>query len=383
MRELLALSQLVGPTVLYRLCSVSEPAAIFSMSESELTAIERIGPVTARKILAFDDWRDIDRQLKECEARGIQLIPYTDPRHPCRFHTTGTAWPPMLYVKGTVEPLDYEGIAVVGSRSCDSYGVRMAVKIAQAVVATGRTVISGMARGIDSHAHRGAIEARGRTLAIMGSGLDKIYPPENRDLYYEIAEHGGVVSFFPLGTPPMGVNFPRRNELIVQLAFRVCVVQASLQSGALNTATWARKHRKPLYGVPGQVDLPESQGIIHLLHEGARPLWSAEQIVEDLEPISRLTPKYKKRNEKVDKPGRVVHLFEDTNRGASPVRKETPPPEGEEGAIFALLSDDPLHVDEVTALGEMPSRRVGELLLQLELAGRVEQLPGGYYRKIR
>jgi DNA processing protein len=192
------------------------------------------------------------------------------------------------------------------------------------------------------------------------------------------------VSFFPLGTPPMGVNFPRRNELIVQLAYRVCVVQASHQSGALNTATWARKHKKPVYGVPGEVDLPESQGIIHLLHSGARPMWSAEQIVEDLAPISRLTPKYeKKRNEKVDKPGRVVHLFDDTNRGGPPEREETPPPEGEEGAIFALLSDDPLHLDEVTALSDLPSRRVGELLLQLELIGRVEQLPGGYYRKIR
>jgi DNA processing protein len=316
----------------------------------ELCSLPNIDEKRAGAILAAADsplpaeWSSLLQEL------GVTVLTYWDARYPKRLRNT-YGYPPLLYVRGHLTEADEPAVAVVGSRRASSYGRRMAHKMAFDLAQRGLTVVSGLARGIDCTAHRGALAGRGRTVAVLGSGIDVVYPPENRNLAEQIAQNGAVVSEFPPGTRPEAGHFPRRNRIISGLSLGVLVVEARVQSGALLTARLALDQGGEVFAIPGSVDHPGSQGPHRLIQEGAKLVQEVEDILEELHL-----------------PGRML----DVPSTARPVQDLSP----EEEKLFTLLTDQPIPVDHlITQTGLLPSETLA-LLFSLEMKGLVQQLSG-------
>ena len=220
------------------------PAAVFKASLQDLAAVKGITPAMAQAIVGFRDWDKLEERLGQLRAQGAELVTQDEPRFPAGLKQIPYP-PPLLYIKGTLTPADSLAVAIVGTRGASYYGLKAARRLAGALAALGVTVVSGLARGIDTAAHQGALEMSGRTLAVLGCGLDVVYPPENLKLYQEIPEHGALVSEFPLGTPPEARNFPIRNRIISGLALGVVVIEAGVKAApASRCATpWTRAGR--------------------------------------------------------------------------------------------------------------------------------------------
>jgi DNA processing protein len=262
---------------------------------------------------------------------------------------TGDA-PVMLYTKGAILPQDRFAIAIVGSRKLTHYGASVAEKISQDLALMGFTVVSGMARGVDSISHKGALRAGGRTIAVLGSGPDVPYPPENKTLLEKIAGSGSVISEFPPGTPPDKENFPRRNRLISGLSFGVLVIEASADSGALITARYALEQGREVFAVPGNITSPNSEGTNELIKRGALLTRKAEDIVEELAPVLK---GFIRARDKIK--------IEITN---------------EEKGICGLLSGEPKQIDIISRESGLPPSKALGILLGLELKGAVKQITG-------
>lgn len=335
----------IGPMRYRQLkAAFGSPEAVFRAREADLAAV--VGPRAAAQIAGFDLAR-AEAEWDRVRRLGLVLLTEEDEGYPDALRPFAYS-PPVLYVRGDPEALSREGVAIVGTRRPTSYGRSVARKFAYELAAQGFAVISGGARGVDTEAHRSALAAGGITVAVLGSGLDRPYPPENRRLFAEILEKGGaLVSEFPLGTGPAAENFPRRNRIISALAVATLVVEAGEQSGALITARWALQQGKEVYAVPGNITSPQSRGTNRLIKEGATPVLSPEDFLQDL------------------------------GLGSPKVRAQiqltlTP----EETEVYEALSLEPVHVDDLAErLGKPPSE-VLTLLLSLELKGAVQQLPG-------
>ena len=267
--------------------------------------------------------------------------------------------PEMLYVRGHLVSDDALAVAIVGSRRATPYGLEVAERLGAALGARGVTVVSGLARGIDSAAHRGALESGGRTIAVLGSGVDVIYPPENRRLAGRIVEAGAVVSQFAPGTRPLPYHFPERNRVIAGLALAVVVVEAAEKSGALITAGFAAELGREVLAIPGRVSSPESRGAHRLIQDGAGLVQDADEVIAALPARWQACVK--------GAPGR------DTRAGAAPA---APVERGDSGRVLAALGEDPMTIDDVIERSGMAAGRATALLLELELAGRVRQLEG-------
>jgi DNA processing protein len=264
--------------------------------------------------------------------------------------------PPELWVRGGFVPQDALAVAVVGTRRATPYGLAVAEELGATLVARGITVVSGLARGIDTAAHRGALRAGGRTVAVLGSGVDVAYPPENRALLEAISRQGAVVSPFPPGTPPRAHHFPARNRIIAALALGVVVVEAPAASGALITAALGAEFGREIFAVPGPVTSPASAGCHELLQDGAKLVRDWRDIVAELPEPWR-------------------HALAD-GRAAVPA-SEGPSPHSDEGRVWALLSaEEPQHIDTLVARGAGTPGQVAAALVALELEGRVRQLDG-------
>jgi DNA processing protein len=263
--------------------------------------------------------------------------------------------PPPLWVRGTLVAEDALAIAIVGTRRASAYGLAVAERLAFDLAARGVTIVSGLARGIDTAAHRGALAARGRTLAVLGSGIDLVYPPESRALAEEIAVHGALVSQFALGTAPLAWHFPARNRTLAGLALGVVVVEAPERSGALITASQAGELGREVFAVPGQITSPASQGANALIQDGAKLIRSWQDVVQEL-------PDEWRRAVRAPSPGAEADL---------------PAVDSDEARVLALLSaDEPQHIEVlITQTGCGPGR-VAAALIALELNGRVRQLDG-------
>ncbi|MGA9753677.1 MAG: DNA-processing protein DprA, partial [Desulfobaccales bacterium] len=245
------------------------PAAVFTASFKDLVAVKGITPALAQAILTFRDWDKLEERLARLTALGAEMVTRDDPRFPLRLQEIPYP-PPFLFIKGTLAPEDSLAVAIVGTRGASYYGLKAGRRLAGALAARGVTVVSGLARGIDTAAHQGALEMSGRTLAVLGCGLDVVYPPENRQLYQEIPARGALVSEFPLGTPPDAKNFPIRNRIISGLALGVVVIEAGSTSGTAITVRYALDQGREVFAVPGPIDSPTSLGPHRLIQEGAK-----------------------------------------------------------------------------------------------------------------
>ena len=295
--------------------------------------------------------RDLDAEMERIRAQGISVLTWEDEDYPRLLREIYDP-PPVLYVKGQILPEDEWAVAVVGTRAATTYGKEAATRIAGGLARNGVTIVSGLARGIDSAAHRAALEAGGRTIGVLGCGLDIIYPPENRRLAAQIIQHGALISEYPLGTPPEGSNFPPRNRIISGISLGVVIVEAGRRSGALITADYALDQGREVFAVPGNIFRHASQGTNALIREGATPVLSVEDILEAL----NLTMISKQQAARAIIP-----------------ENET------ESRLLKCLSADPIHVDEIGQQTGLPISEVTSALTLMELKGLVRQVGGMHY----
>ncbi len=265
--------------------------------------------------------------------------------------------PLLLYVKGRLDLLNHAALAIVGSRNATPQGNNNAEEFARALSDAGLSIISGMAHGIDASAHRGALRGLGNTIAVIGTGPDKVYPAANRDLAHAIAGQGVMISEFPLGTPPIASNFPRRNRIISGMSLGCLVVEASLQSGSLITARLAMEQGKDVFAIPGSIHSPQSKGCHSLIKQGAKLAESAGDVLEEL---SGLLP-------------------------APTFLSETPSAEttDDDAVLLELIGFDPVSMDTLCARSGLTVSRLSAMLLPLELGGRIAALPGGLFQRNR
>ena len=338
-----------------------DPTAAFSAALTELEQVEGLHRDTIDGIVAFSDWAEVDEEIERARDAGIAIVPFTNPNYPARLRTIADP-PPFLYVKGNILTDDDKAVAIVGSRSASEYGRRVARDLARGLASLGFTVVSGMARGIDGSAHESALQAGGRTIAVLGSGVERAYPAEHETLYRRIGENGAVLSELPIGTRPLAFNFPARNRLISGLSLGVVVVEATEKSGSLITATLAVEQGREVFAVPGEVGSSRSRGAHRLIRQGAKLVESVDDIIEEIAP----------------------QLLDRT--GSATQRAPRVLPQNASDAtrtIFALLQENTLQVDQVIERTGMSAAQVLETLLDLELQGLLRQLPGKIYRAER
>ena len=311
--------------------------------------------------------------------------------------------PPVLYVDGELEPVDVQAVAIVGSRHATLYGIRIARTLAEELSRLGFTIVSGMARGIDRVAHEGALGAGGRTLAVLGCGLDVAYPPDHTQLRAQVAEAGALLTEFPLGSPPLAAHFPRRNRILSGLSLGVIVVEAAEGSGSLITAKLAAEQGREVFAVPGPIDAPTSRGTHGLLKQGAKLTETVDDILDELlpqleQPIirTRLSQDFIAA-EAAGARTRLSHDFEPSHpptpgskrvpgsgAGAPKRRPSSYEPadlSAEEEKVYAVVSCEPQSIDELSERAALASSRVVCALLSLELKDAVRQAPGQRYHR--
>jgi DNA processing protein len=330
-----------------------DPREIFAASEDELGEVPDLDPRVLEGILCFSDWDDVGMEARRASEAGVALVFLGDPRYPARLRTLPDP-PPVLYVKGELIDRDERAIAVVGSRSSSHYGNRVARDLCRNLCALGFTIVSGMARGIDATAHTTALAGGGRTLAVLGCGVDVVYPREHQDLYQKISGSGAIVSELAMGTPPAAYHFPARNRLISGLALGVVVVEATEKSGSLITAQFALEQGREVFAVPGEAGSSRSRGTHRLIREGAKLVETAEDVVEEIAP-------------------QLLAAGKGRQSGAA-----TLPPDCDPGArkIFEMVLGSALQIDELIEASGFSSAKVSEILLDLEIRGHLKQLPG-------
>ncbi len=289
---------------------------------------------------------DLELELHRVRQAGVQVITWLDAGYPANLKELENA-PPLLYVRGELDDADSWAIAIVGTRRASVYGREVARTIAQDLAAAGVTIVSGLALGIDTIAHKVAVEAGKRTIAVLGSGVDQIYPGENRNLAARIAANGAVISEYPLGTRPEAGNFPPRNRVISGLSKGVVIVEAPRRSGALITARFAAEQGRDVFAVPGNILNPGSAGCNELIQQGAAPLLSAQDVLTQLN---------------------FEHLISRQHA------QRLAPADPQEARILEYLTQEPRHVDDIVRQAAMPPPQVASLLTMLELKGFVRQV---------
>ncbi len=355
---LLALNSLsdVGPVLARRLLSAFGNAErIFQAGIQELKGVEGIGESRARSIARFNQWDRVEREIERAEECGVRLITIKDRGYPESLRRAHGA-PVVLYLKGRLADTDKYAVAIVGSRKASAYGIHVAEKISNRLAAFGVTVVSGMARGIDTAAHEGALRAGGRTIAILGSGVDVPYPSSNRGLMKRIILQGAVLSEFPLGMEPKRENFPARNRIISALSLGIIVIEAALDSGSLITVGYALEQGKEVFAVPGNITSANSSGTNSLIKKGAQLVESAEEVIDELSPQLRGILSEEQR-----KPAEVPELSND------------------ERMLFGHLTTEPKHIDAIIRETDIATGKAMSILLNLELKGVVIQSEGKHY----
>jgi DNA processing protein len=297
----------------------------------------------------------LDQVWDRLQSLGVDVLTWDDLDYPRHLKEIDQP-PPVLYVRGSILPEDEWSVAIVGTRRVTAYGRQVAEEVATTLAHNGVTIVSGLARGVDSIAHQAAINAGGRTLAVLGNGVDIVYPPENRQLAAQIMEHGALVTDYALGTQPDGINFPPRNRIISGLSMAVVIVEAGTTSGALITATFAVDQGRDVFAVPGNINAPQSLGTNRLIRDGAQPLLDPQDVLETL----NLTMVTEHRAVRVALPSDPV-----------------------EARLYHLLSHEPKHVDEIRSQANMPIETVSATLAMMELKGMVRQVGGMNYVAVK
>lgn len=330
-----------------------EPARVFKASISALSQVDGIDRKIAEQIRLFSDFAYGKQQLGILERINSRVVTFWDKEYPDILKRIYDP-PAILFVKGRIEKQDANAIAIVGSRGLSDYGKMVTESITRGLSQYGITIISGLARGVDTVAHWSALHCQGRTIAVLGNGLDKIYPPENRGLAERIVENGALVTEFPCGVGPDAVNFPRRNRIIAGLSLGTVVTEAGIKSGALITAHMAVESNRDVFAVPGHINSKKSEGCHRLIKEGAQLVTSADEIIDEL------LPQLKNDNDK---------------HGTAPKVQLSSDEEG----IMAHLSAEPIHIDVLARKIGKSTSAVLTVLLMLEMKDCVRQLPGKYF----
>ncbi len=356
----------VGDALLLKLVqSLGTPESVLSATS---TALEQIGcrPPLIKALHQGPDAaavRQLEQELTQLNRRQVTVLTYLDPEYPAPLRTIPDP-PPLLYLQGTLLENDRHAVAIVGTRKVSAAGRMLAEELAQDLAALGFTIVSGLARGVDAAAHRGAIAGKGRTLAVMGCGLDRTYPADHRQLRQGIEQHGAVLSELPLGAAPHSYHFPRRNRIISGLALGVIVTEAAMESGSLITARLAGEQGREVFAVPGFVKAENSRGPNSLIKDGARLVESARDVIDELWP--QLDPAFRSKLEEVRKDDGAAHI----QLGA------------EERLVYDALDTVPQSVDEVIRGCGLAASQVTPLLLSLELKHCARQLPGNEYVRL-
>ena len=351
----------VGPVRVRQLLEhFGDAPAILRASRSQLLQVRGVGDDTARAIAAWEKTIDLSAELRRIAEFGCHIVTQDDSEYPDSLRQIYDP-PIVLYVKGQLSAKDKNSVAMVGSRMTTHYGVETARKLAYQLAYLGITVVSGGARGIDTAAHQGALSGKGRTIAVLGTGINLVTPPENAKLFEQIAANGAVITQFPFNRPADKQSFPIRNRIVAGMTLGTVVVEANLTSGALITANFATEYGRQVFAVPGRIDSPRSKGCHDLIKKGAKLCEGAEDILSEFE-----------------------YLFPASNR---------PPTAGQTGVLPALelseneqkvydaLDHEEVGIDDVIRKSGLPSSAVSVALLSLEMKRLIRQLPGKLFVK--
>ncbi len=329
------------------------PAAVLA-ARADALQCAGVRPELARAIRRFDGWRTVQEQLARLDAVGGRLVTWADASYPEQLRQIYDA-PLFVFVRGELTPDDALAVAIVGARAPSAYGVQMAAIISEGIAQAGLTVVSGLARGIDAAAHAAALSAGGRTIAVLGCGIDVVYPSEHHRLQMQIAKNGAVVSEFALGQQPDAENFPSRNRIISGLSLGTVVVEATEKSGSLITAEYALEQNREVFAVPGPVGA-RSRGPHRLIKQGATLVEGADDVLNEIAPYRSAVRR-------------------------QPIAPPVPALDGVQAQVYAALDEAGVHVDGVVVRSGLPAAQVLEVLLGLELVGLVHQLPGQRYAR--
>jgi DNA processing protein len=298
---------------------------------------------------------DLDQYISKINAQGIQILTWDDEGYPQRLKEIDQP-PPVLYIRGELTQEDSWAVAVVGTRRVSAYGRQVTEELASFLAVNGITVVSGLARGVDAISHQSALKAGGRTIAVMGCGVDRVYPPEHTQLAAKIVANGALISDYPVGTPPDASNFPPRNRIISGLSIATVVVEAGETSGALITAQFAVDQGREVFAVPGNILAPQSKGTNRLISQGAHPMISASDLLD----VLKLTSVTEQR-----------------------VVRRVLPADETETKLMGVLTHEPLHMDEIRNQTGLPIERVSAALVMMELKGMVRQVGGLNYVAVK
>lgn len=352
----------VGPVRVRQLLEhFGDAPAILRASRQQLRAVRGIGEDTAEAIAGWEKSVDLAAELKRVQEYGCHVVTQLDESYPPSLKEIYDP-PIVLYVKGSLGERDKNAVAIVGSRQTTHYGIEVARKLGYQLAYVGVTVVSGGARGIDSAAHQGALSAKGRTVAVLGTAINIVFPPENAELFQRIAENGAVITQFPFNRNGDKQTFAIRNRIVAGMTLGTVVVEAGLSSGALITSNFATDYGRQVFAVPGRIDSPRSKGCHELIKKGAKLCEGAEDILSEFE-----------------------YLFPASNRPPSPNETGVLPAlalsENERMVYDALKKDDEISIDEVIRHSGLPSSAVSVALLGLEMKRLVKQLPGKMFSR--
>ena len=350
----------VGPVRLRKLLAVfGQPEHLLSAKRSELRQVEGIGPEVADQISNWESIVDLAGELKRVREFGATVITRFSDSYPKTLREIHSP-PIVLYVWGEIQERDHHAIGIIGARRTTHYGSESAKKLAYQLAYAGLTVISGLARGIDTSAHQGALAAKGRTIAVIGSGLMKLYPPENRGLAEKIfSGSGAVVSEFSMEVEPDRQTFPMRNRIISGWSHGILVVEAGLNSGALITAAQALEQGRSVYAVPGHINTPSAMGSNRLIQQGAKLVMDAGDVLDDLQI-----------------------LLPEAKPSANATVRPLPALSDDERKVYDAIDSAETPIDRIATKCDLPSSTVSSTLLRLELKRLVKQLPGKYFVKL-
>jgi DNA processing protein len=346
----------VGPVRLRQLLEVfGDAPSILRASPRQLLQVRNIGEEVAAAIASWEKNVDLAAELKRVSEFGCRIVVQSDPEYPELLKQIYDP-PIVLYVRGGLQPKDKNSVALVGSRMTTHYGIEVARKLAYQLAYVGVTVISGGARGIDTAAHQGALSGKGRTLAVLGTGINLIWPAENKELFDRIAANGALLTQFPFNRPGDKQSFPIRNRIVAGMTLGTVVVEANLTSGALITANFATEYGRQVFAVPGRIDSPRSKGCHDLIKKGAKLCEGAEDILSEFE-----------------------YLFPASNKPPSPAETGVLPAlelSDKEQKVYDGLSNEEMTIDEVIRKVGLPPSAVSVALLSLEMKRLIRQLPG-------
>jgi len=390
----LSLIQGVGPKTILSLVNILGSAEkVLNATSEELEKIEKLSPNARKRLTQRKLGCPLERELELIQEYGCQIITYYDTSYPLLLKEVDPP-PLLLYVRGELKPEDSLGFAIVGSREAKDYGRRVSYQLAYQLANRGLTVVSGFAKGIDTCAHRGALEAGGRTIAVMGNGLSLIYPAGNRELVEKVVESGALISEFPMGMKPRSENFPRRNRIISGLTLGTVVVEASNRSGALITARLASEQGREVFAVPGEIFSELSTGTHRLIDNGAKLISKVDDLIEALphhviNKISAITPTSETDTGKetpfvnkgnLEGTSSTLSKSTDTDK-KKPIPKPPPDLTSDEKTVFDAIEVPSTHIDTIVRTTQLPINQISSALLMLELKGAIEQLPGKQFAK--